>query len=131
MIDIIIYYLIIITNFRQAGTNNIVVVQFLASQLWYKTIVCSIVCSIDSIVTHNTLTYSNDNYCILLMRYGKQIGISGRLQTVGSDIIKALEETKSQRSWQMTSMRQTSEEPFGKIMAAAVKMAEDMNTAVS
>ena len=35
-----------------------------------------------------------------------------------------------QRSWKTTSMRQTSEEPFGKIMAAAVKMAEDMNTAV-
>ena len=57
------------------------------------------------------------------------ISISRSLQTVGSYIIKELDELKGVAD-SFAIMRQNSEESFGKIMDAAVKMAEDMNIAV-
>ena len=60
---------------------------------------------------------------------GLLIDISRSLQTVGSDIIKALDEIKGVVDI-LVSICQNSEESFGKIMKAAVKTTEDMKSAV-
>ena len=69
------------------------------------------------------------NLHALVETSGLLIGISRSFQTVGSDIIKALDEIKEVADIQ-TVRRQNSEESFDKIMDAGVKIVEDMNTAV-
>ena len=61
---------------------------------------------------------------------GLLISISRSLQMVGTDIIKALDETKGVADI-LANMRRNSEESFGKIMDDAVTMANDMNIAVN
>jgi hypothetical protein len=57
------------------------------------------------------------------------IGVSRSLQTVGTDIIRALHEVKTLQNI-LDSMRINSEESFGKIFEAAENLANDMNVTV-
>jgi len=60
---------------------------------------------------------------------GLLIGISSSLQTVGTDVVKALNDVKVVTNI-LSNMRQDSEESFGKIFDAAAKLAADMNVTV-